>query len=673
MPFGKRGALLDEHLAAWEGLWRDTPASFAGEHYAYDDVYLEPKAWRPDGPRLWLGGESVHPRLLRRIVRYAHGFHPLGQPSDEDMAPLRDGLSGGRAGSRRARARRRHARRLPGRPQPVAARAGDRVDPGAAESAGFTTFCIKPSQFIDEPAHYPAWCREVVERVGGVSSELRQRAEHHGRGARPRSVSVLRVGCAGMSPVCFVPAVGLWFVTRWARRRGRDDPADLFSSQRDALAARRGRWAETAILAPRRRAAEEAPRDARPLAPSRASSRPRRPAARRAARRRLLDGIAERGEAELMSELLRARLGALARPCPRARGYRRRHVAPLVPRARAGSDQLRGRPGAAGSCPTRPAARSIASLRPSSSGCARARTRARRSRRCCSTPTGTLDERVAAILPTLKVILLGGMQEPGPRRGLDRRAGCSSRARPRPLAADPAGSFATRSRRGFAGSPRSARRRGVRARRRARRRRSSRQAPTSASSSPPRTATRSVWGPTRRHASTSSDRSATTRRSDSGRTSAPVIISPACRCASPCNGCSSGFPTFASDPDAAAGLQRLGVSGAADLARSVGRRDGGRFRACRTSPTATLREGEAGDLSLAVARVGERYVAFESWCTHEECPLSDGWIEGEAIRCACHGALFSLTTERRSRGRQRSRSASFRPGSRPAAASRSEL
>ena len=76
MPFGRRGALLDEHLAAWEGLWRDTPASFAGEHYAYEDVYFEPKAWRPDGPRLWLGGESVHPRLLRRIVRYAHGFHP---------------------------------------------------------------------------------------------------------------------------------------------------------------------------------------------------------------------------------------------------------------------------------------------------------------------------------------------------------------------------------------------------------------------------------------------------------------------------------------------------------------------------------------------------------------------------------------------------------------------
>lgn len=55
-----------------------------------------------------------------------------------------------------------------------------------------------------------------------------------------------------------------------------------------------------------------------------------------------------------------------------------------------------------------------------------------------------------------------------------------------------------------------------------------------------------------------------------------------------------------------------------------------------------LREATAGGLSLVVACVEGRYVAFETWCSHEECPLSDGWLEGEAIRCACHGALFSL-------------------------------
>ena len=55
-----------------------------------------------------------------------------------------------------------------------------------------------------------------------------------------------------------------------------------------------------------------------------------------------------------------------------------------------------------------------------------------------------------------------------------------------------------------------------------------------------------------------------------------------------------------------------------------------------------LREVSAGGLSLVVARAGGRHVVFETWCTHEECPLADGWLEGEAVRCACHGALFSL-------------------------------
>src|SRR3954468_1600738 len=56
VPFERRGALLDEHLAAWRELWGSTPASFEGRHYRFADVYLEPKPFRPEGPRLWFGG-----------------------------------------------------------------------------------------------------------------------------------------------------------------------------------------------------------------------------------------------------------------------------------------------------------------------------------------------------------------------------------------------------------------------------------------------------------------------------------------------------------------------------------------------------------------------------------------------------------------------------------------
>jgi probable F420-dependent oxidoreductase len=169
VPFEQRGRLLDEHLAAWAAVWASSPASFEGEHYAFRDIYLEPKAWRPDGPRLWLGGESVHPRLLRRIVSYAHGFHPLGRPSDEDMEKLAIGLA--------EQGRTLDDLELVGGMRPVFP---DDASPSPLEPAlaqlpdllerGFTTVCIKPSQYLDDIDRYPDWCAKVVERAAALAA-----------------------------------------------------------------------------------------------------------------------------------------------------------------------------------------------------------------------------------------------------------------------------------------------------------------------------------------------------------------------------------------------------------------------------------------------------------------------------------------------------------------------
>jgi probable F420-dependent oxidoreductase len=169
VPFERRGRLLDEHLAAWEAVWASSPASFEGEHYAFENVYLEPKAWRPDGPRLWLGGESVHPRLLRRIVRYAHGFHPLGRPSDEDLQRLQEGLVAG--------GRRLEELELVGGVRPVFP---DDSSPSPLEPAlaqlpdllrrGFSTVCIKPSQYVDDIDRFPGWCDAVVEHASALAT-----------------------------------------------------------------------------------------------------------------------------------------------------------------------------------------------------------------------------------------------------------------------------------------------------------------------------------------------------------------------------------------------------------------------------------------------------------------------------------------------------------------------
>ena len=54
-----------------------------------------------------------------------------------------------------------------------------------------------------------------------------------------------------------------------------------------------------------------------------------------------------------------------------------------------------------------------------------------------------------------------------------------------------------------------------------------------------------------------------------------------------------------------------------------------------------LRETSAGELSLGLARVGDLVRLRD--LVHAEC-LTDGWLEGEAVRCACHGSLFALAT-----------------------------
>jgi 3-phenylpropionate/trans-cinnamate dioxygenase ferredoxin subunit len=61
-------------------------------------------------------------------------------------------------------------------------------------------------------------------------------------------------------------------------------------------------------------------------------------------------------------------------------------------------------------------------------------------------------------------------------------------------------------------------------------------------------------------------------------------------------------------------------------------------------PDGTLRDAELDGRRVALARADGVWYAFDPWCTHAECPLTDGWLEGAAVRCACHATLFDLAT-----------------------------
>jgi 3-phenylpropionate/trans-cinnamate dioxygenase ferredoxin component len=52
-----------------------------------------------------------------------------------------------------------------------------------------------------------------------------------------------------------------------------------------------------------------------------------------------------------------------------------------------------------------------------------------------------------------------------------------------------------------------------------------------------------------------------------------------------------------------------------------------------------------GDLEVALARLDDgSWVAFDNACTHEECPLSEGDLEGDRVTCFCHSSVFDVRT-----------------------------
>jgi len=169
VPFGKRGKILDEDLEIWRRVWAESPASFHGEFFDFTDVYVDPKPRTPKGPAMWFGGESLTDPVLNRLVRYGNGYHPLGRPKADDVAKLRAGLeAAGRS------------------MEEIEMVGGTRVEfpdahsvaplPEALEGIpaqlemGFSTFCIKPSIFIDERDKHAEFCREVVRRVDELTA-----------------------------------------------------------------------------------------------------------------------------------------------------------------------------------------------------------------------------------------------------------------------------------------------------------------------------------------------------------------------------------------------------------------------------------------------------------------------------------------------------------------------
>ena len=170
IPFGRRGDLLDEQLEIWSQAWSGSPVCYLGAHYRFGDVWVEPQPATRGGPPLWFGGSSVHQRVVDRIVRYGSGFNPLGQPDDAALARLEAALiSAGRSpaeieyvGGTRGT--------FPG-PDQVADLDEALAAIPALMARGFTTICVKPSQFTDDAASMAAFCAELAARTATLTPD----------------------------------------------------------------------------------------------------------------------------------------------------------------------------------------------------------------------------------------------------------------------------------------------------------------------------------------------------------------------------------------------------------------------------------------------------------------------------------------------------------------------
>jgi cytochrome P450/nitrite reductase/ring-hydroxylating ferredoxin subunit len=61
-------------------------------------------------------------------------------------------------------------------------------------------------------------------------------------------------------------------------------------------------------------------------------------------------------------------------------------------------------------------------------------------------------------------------------------------------------------------------------------------------------------------------------------------------------------------------------------------------------PAGTLRRVEIGDTAVCIARAADRWLAFDDTCTHEQCSLAEGELDGEVVICPCHGSEFDVRT-----------------------------
>ncbi len=60
------------------------------------------------------------------------------------------------------------------------------------------------------------------------------------------------------------------------------------------------------------------------------------------------------------------------------------------------------------------------------------------------------------------------------------------------------------------------------------------------------------------------------------------------------------------------------------------------------TPLDGIRAVNVNGVDLVIVRQGDRYLAMDRWCPHQDGDMSEGRIVGKALKCPLHGFMFSL-------------------------------
>jgi probable F420-dependent oxidoreductase len=165
VPFEERAGRLDEQLEIMRLVWRETPASYEGKFYRFQNAYVTPKPVQPKGPEMMIGGDRLSKRVIRRIVRFGSGYTLTSPPDPEALALLTEEMK--KAGREMAELKTSGlifpVFTSPNRVADLARSIEQSVPPLIA--SGVSLITIKPSQFIDDPGEMPAFLREVDRRI----------------------------------------------------------------------------------------------------------------------------------------------------------------------------------------------------------------------------------------------------------------------------------------------------------------------------------------------------------------------------------------------------------------------------------------------------------------------------------------------------------------------------